>query len=68
MKKLITQDDIMNYYVDKNNSVWQMIGWCPEPTAVLMNLVTKEKIHLIPSCLNAQSYTKLVKEVEDENN
>lgn len=61
---MITQDDVMNYYIDEQNSVWQMVGWCPEPTAILINLATKEQIHLAPSCLNAKSFTKLVKEVQ----
>lgn len=64
---MITEDDVMNYYIDEQNSVWQMIGWCPKPTAILMNLATKEQIHLIPSCLNAQGYHKLVRENEVEN-
>lgn len=59
---MIKQEDVGNYYVDDNNYVWQMIGWCSEPTAILMNLATKEKEYIIPSCLNAQSYHKLVKE------
>lgn len=41
-----------------------MIGWCPKPTAILMNLATKEKEYIIPSCLNALSYHKLVRESE----
>lgn len=67
---MIKQEDVGNYYVDDNNYVWQMIGWCSEPTAILMNLATKEKEHIIPSCLNALSYHKLVREnevIKDEN-
>ena len=63
---MIKQEDIGNYYVDDNNYIWQMIGWCPEPTAILMNLATKEKEYIIPSCLNAQSYHKLVRESEEQ--
>jgi hypothetical protein len=61
---MLNKDDMLSYYVDNNNNLYQMIGYCPFPTVIMKNLITGEIEHIVPDCLNAESYHKLVKEVE----
>ena len=62
---MLHKEDVGSYFVDNNNVLWQMIGYCPEPTVIMMNMATKEKDFIIPDCPNAEVYHKLVK--EDDN-
>ena len=62
---MLHKEDVGSYFVDNNNALWQMIGYCPEPTVIMMNMVTKEKDFIISDCPNAEVYHKLVK--EDDN-
>lgn len=59
---MFKEEDVLSYYVDHNNNIYQMIGWCDFPTAVLKNLATGQNEHIVYNCLNAESYCKLVKE------
>ena len=59
---MFKQEDVLNYYIDDNNNIYQMIGWCDLPTAILKNLSTGQKEHIVYNCLNTESYYKLVKE------
>lgn len=58
------ESDVCSYFTDKQGNLYQMIGWCPSPTAILQNMETKEIEHIVYNCRNAESYIKLVPEKE----
>ena len=58
------KDKMLSVYQDEHGYIWQKIGECPFPTNILRNLSTGEIIHIVPDCLNAKKYNKLVKEKE----
>ena len=61
---MLNRDDILSYYVDENNNLYQMIGYCPSPTIIMLNITTKQTEHIVPDCLNAEKFIKLVKETD----
>ena len=61
---MLHTEDMGCYFIDNNKNLWQMIGYCPEPTVIMMNIITKETDYIIPNCPNAEMYHKLVVESE----
>ena len=61
---MLNKDDILSYYVDENNDLYQMIGYCPSPTVIMLNINTKQIKYIVPDCLNAENFIKLVKETD----
>ena len=61
---MLNKDDILSYYIDENNNLYQMIGYCPSPTIIMLNIATKQTEHIVPDCLNAEKFIKLVKETD----
>lgn len=59
---MLNKDDILSYYTDANNHLYQMIGYCPYPTVLMQNVRTGQVEHIVPDSVLAESYTKLVKE------
>ena len=64
MKGPQTNHELGTYY-KRRDGIWRMIGICQHPTVVLVNVATGEKEHLVPNCLNAQAYTRLLEEGKD---
>ena len=63
---MFTEENISNYYINNDTKdIYQMIGWCSEPTAILKNLNTGNIKHIVYNCQNANLYKKLVVEKED---
>lgn len=54
--------DFMKYFIDSNNQVYQMIGYCSSPTVILQNVSTKETFHIVPDAPKAQEYRKSIAE------
>lgn len=59
---MLNKDDILSYYTDENNHLYQMIGYCPYPTVLMQNVRTGQVENIVPDSLLAENYTKLVKE------
>ena len=64
---MFQESDVCSYYTDKQGNLYQMIGWCPVPTAAIQNIRTEEITHVAYDCLNAESYIKLIPENEVNN-
>lgn len=60
---MLNEKDVGSYYVDENNTLYQMIGYCPFPTVIMQDVRTGQKEHVVKDCLNAESYHKLIKEL-----
>ena len=62
---MLNKDDIMSYYITDNNELYQMIGYCPFPTVIMKNVLTGRTEYIVPDCLNANAFHKLVRENAD---
>lgn len=49
-----------NYYIDKNNNVYQLIGYCDCPSVTLERVSDKERIYFGVNGLCTDDYTRLV--------
>ena len=49
-------------YYENNGQIFEHIGHCPYPTAILQNVKTGETQHIVPDSLNAKEYKKLITE------
>lgn len=58
----MNKNELMQYFIAKDNSIWQMIGYCSEPTVIMQNVVTKEQRHIIPNSSCGRNFVKLVPE------
>ena len=63
---MLDKKDILKYYVDKQNNLYQMIGYCDSPTVIMQNVHTRQIEHIVPDCLNAENFVKLIPESEQE--
>jgi hypothetical protein len=52
---------------DNGHSVWQVIGYCDQPTVILENCLTKERINTGIGGMLAQDWTRMVPEKENES-
>lgn len=62
---MIYKDDILSYYITDTNELYQMIGYCEFPTVIMKNVLTGGIEHIVPDCLNANAFHKLVREDAD---
>ena len=60
---MLDKKDVLSYYTDKHGNIYQMIGYCDSPTVIMQNLHTRQNEHIVPDCLNAEMYIKLVPEI-----
>ena len=64
---MLNEEDVLSYYTNADGEIFQMIGQCPFPTVIMQNVRTGITEHVVPDCLYAESFIKLVKEQQDEN-
>lgn len=46
---------ISDVFRDKDGELWEVVGLCTEPTAIVLNVVSGAKEHHVIGCLNWQS-------------
>lgn len=46
---------LRDVYRDNGGALWEVVGLCTEPTAIVQNVVTGEKEHHVIGCSNWQS-------------
>lgn len=64
---MLKKEDVLSYYTNADNEIFQMIGYCPYATVIMQNVRTGITEHVVPNCLNAESYIKLVKESKEND-
>ena len=60
----MNKDDVGKYYTTDGEDIWQLITYCPEPTATMENIRTKERVGGAVGCLNLKPFVKLIPEQE----
>lgn len=63
---MLDKKDILSYYIDSEKNLYQMIGYCDSPTVIMQNVHTRQTDHVVPDCLNAEKFIKLIPEKESE--
>ncbi len=54
------ENDIGSFYTTGKHDVWELVSFCPDPTAMLRNLKTGEEIGGVIGCLNLEPFVQLV--------
>jgi len=60
----MNEKDIGKYYTTNGEDIWQLISYCREPTATMVDIRTGERIGGAVGCLNLQPFIKLIPEKE----
>ena len=55
-------DDVGTYWTTDGTDIWQLITFCEQPTATMLNLKTGGRIGGAVGCLNLQPFVKLTPE------
>ena len=60
-------DDVGKFFTTNGEDIWRMIVYCAEPTAMMENLETKDRVSGAIGCLNLKPFVKLIPKKETNN-
>ena len=58
----MNQDDVGGLYTTDGKDVWRLIGYASDPTAIMENVATKERVNGVVGSLILRDFKKLVPE------